>query len=174
MLNKEDAMLFGVILIVIAQLILIIKRVSVKKNVMITVFLLYIIMLVSVVFFPIPYQSKGYDLDYNYIPFLSIKNYFDDGGILGLKAVFGNIVLMVPWGVLFRMVFTNKKTWVFWLSTIVFCIGIEFSQCVINLIIGYRYRCVDVDDFILNITGAAIGYALYLLVFRRFYKKTFK
>lgn len=171
MLNKEDAMLFGIILIVIAQLILIIKRVSVKKNAIITVFLLYVIMLVSVVFFPIPYQSKGYDLDYNYTPFLSIINYFDDGGIYGLKAVFGNIVLMVPWGVLFRMVFNNKKTWVFWLSTIVFCVGIEFAQHVINLIIGYRYRCVDVDDFILNITGATIGYVLYLLVFKRFYKK---
>lgn len=38
---------------------------------------------------------------------------------------------------------------------------IELTQLLINIILTYNYRSVDIDNIILNTTGEIIGYFLY-------------
>ena len=48
--------------------------------------------------------------------------------------------------------------------------GIEFLQFFIGVILQYNYRSVDVDDIILNVIGAMIGYIIYLIIKPLYYK----
>lgn len=51
-----------------------------------------------------------------------------------------------------------KKTIIIGLSS---SLMIELTQLLINIILTYNYRSVDIDDIILNTTGEIIGYFLY-------------
>ena len=42
-------------------------------------------------------------------------------------------------------------------------ISVEFLQYLISLLIGYTYRSSDIDDVILNIVGAVIGFSMFKL-----------
>lgn len=173
MLGKEDAIIIGCVILLFIEIIMIIKKIPIKRNFMIIIFSMYIVMLISIVFFPIPYQLKGYDCGYNFIPFLSIREYFIDGGAYSNISLLGNIALLIPWGCLLGFVIKNVKRRTFWLLTVFVSVGIEIIQHLINTIIGYRYRCVDIDDFILNMLGATIGYFLYLLIYKKIDKIIF-
>lgn len=153
---------------------MLIKKEPFKRYLILSAFFIYIILSISVVFFPVAYQSKGFDMEYNFIPFKTIRGYILSDRESNMKGLLGNLLLTVPWGVLFKMEFTKSSTKKFWLSTVLLCVGIETSQHIISLFLGYRYRCVDIDDFILNLTGAAIGYCLYTVFFNKIYDKYFK
>lgn len=164
MISRQDAVIVGLILVAIAEIIMLIKKVPFKRNLIVTAFSVYIVFLISIVFFPVFLKSDGYPVDYNFIPFATLKNYFMLKKTYGTVAVLGNIAILIPWGMLFGAVFKKRKALTFWVSTVAFCISIELIQHLMNVIIGYRMRCVDIDDFILNMAGAAIGFALYCLV----------
>ena len=90
----------------------------------------------------------------NFIPFKSIVPYlFGEGGwlIAGLNII-GNIILLVPIGLLVPMLY-NKMTW---RKAILLAIGsgmvIEIIQVILHVGI------FDVDDVILNAFGVIIGY----------------
>ncbi|UKI23157.1 MAG: VanZ family protein [Anaerotruncus sp.] len=51
-----------------------------------------------------------------------------------------------------------------------FSVCIELVQFIIGLLIGYNYRCVDIDDVILN----SLGGIIILLVFERIIKRVKK
>ena len=170
MLNTQDVLILGFIIYVLIEIIMIIKKVPIKRNLLTSVFLLYIVCLVSIVFFPLPYKSQGYDLNYNFIPFNTIKEYILNDENYSIRSIVGNVLLLIPWGIMFKIVFLKSDTKTFWCSTVAFCVSIEATQHIINLLIGYRYRCVDIDDFILNITGAIIGSVLYSLLFKKIFK----
>ncbi len=73
--------------------------------------------------------------------------------------VFGNIAVFIPMGIL--MPFYFKKLNSFW-KTLLAGFGvslfIEISQ------LALYDRCSDVDDLILNTTGAALGAVIYFIV----------
>ena len=160
MLGREDALIIGTILLFLLEMIMLIKHTPFKKNFSILTFAAYIICLISITFFPIIYQTKGYDCAYNFIPLHTIKDYLCDLNYYSILSLFGNLFLLVPWGFLFKPIFKGdfKK---FFIITILLILGIESLQHILNLIIGYRYRCVDIDDILLNLSGSFIGYAVY-------------
>ena len=97
----------------------------------------------------------------NFIPFFSFYGLFTTPYISSLVLVpfcvnlFGNLALFFPWGVLLPMLdkrLKNAKS--FFLLTACVIIAVELLQLV------FRVGTCYVEDFILNMLGAAIGYII--------------
>ena len=74
---------------------------------------------------------------------------------LFLYNVIGNMLILIPFGYFFPMVNASvKKWWVFLLVSLVFILSIEAMQYV------SMSGSLDVDDVLLNLMGAMIGYLL--------------
>lgn len=97
----------------------------------------------------------------NFIPFLSFYVLYTTPYISYRVLVpfcvnlFGNLALFFPWGVLLPMLdkrLKNAKS--FFLLTACVIIAVELLQLV------FKVGICDVEDFILNMLGAAIGYII--------------
>ncbi|MBR6801650.1 MAG: VanZ family protein [Eubacteriaceae bacterium] len=80
-----------------------------------------------------------------------------------LVNVLGNIAFFIPLGIMTPMLFCGNS---FILSVgggALFSLIIELMQLPI-------LRATDIDDIILNTTGAVIGYVIYLIISKRFPK----
>ncbi len=162
MLTETDAIIFGILALLVVEIVLFIKRIGFKRKILIGLFVIYITLAISVTLFPIPFQESyisGYI--HNFIPLKSIISSFNAGLRPMLSSVVGNIIITMPFGFLITMLRKNKS----FLSTLVFIIAfsllIELLQLVIGAFIGYWYRNVDVDDLLLNTIGGIIGWAIY-------------
>ena len=83
---------------------------------------------------------------------LSVWKEIQTTGIRG--NFFGNVLLFVPFGILFPTICVQRKGISAILAAGVFSILIEIMQ------LFSRRGCFDLDDVILNIAGAAFGYLL--------------
>ncbi|MCR4732293.1 MAG: VanZ family protein [Lachnospiraceae bacterium] len=128
-------------------------------------FLLYIAILFYFLFFWDYFgrtdASMQMQLHYNFVPFREILRYTLRCRQLGIKLVLfnlgGNIVGFMPFGFFLPALFTSKvdRWWKAWFWAVVFSGGIEVLQLLT------RVGSCDVDDVILNSTGALLGYILY-------------
>lgn len=77
---------------------------------------------------------------------------------LAIVNLFGNIALFIPLGYFLpRLWVSLRKWWRTWLATLVIMTTVELTQH-----FTLRGTC-DVDDLILNLLGAAIGYGIFCL-----------
>ena len=90
----------------------------------------------------------------NFMPFREILRY-EIGSNAFYKQVIGNIVLFIPFGFFVSYYLNNKKTLVALLSAFI------VSGCAESLQY-YIGRVFDIDDIILNVLGAFVGYLLYV------------
>ncbi|MBC3797428.1 VanZ family protein [Acetobacterium tundrae] len=123
-----------------------------------------------------------YETTYNLIPFTSIDNFFFDimkNGIINwvflatkptdfqdiimytftdsFKNLMGNILLFVPFGLLYPL---SRKKRVKFFEALVLILG---TTCAIE-VLQYLFltsRRADIDDVILNLIGGLIGYGIY-------------
>lgn len=101
-------------------------------------------------------KRHSWDTNVNLIPFRAFRSYWVSAIV---RNVCGNLAMFMPLGFLSSALFRNGT----WKRAL--CIGlgmslfIEFAQYFIM-------RASDIDDIILNTTGALCGYWLYLLVGR--------
>jgi glycopeptide antibiotics resistance protein len=104
----------------------------------------------------------GQVVDDNLIPFHTLRIYLDNlGSPFWMRNLFGNLGLLFPLGLLGPIALPSLRRW--WLLVLVaFCYStaIEFTQLFIP------DRSADVDDVIVNVMGALLGFVVYLLVFR--------
>lgn len=106
----------------------------------------------------------------NFVPFTTIASYlFGNKGLIiaGINLV-GNIVLLVPIGVLIMLVYRNmtwKKSLVLAVAT---GLAIETMQAVLHVGI------FDIDDVILNALGVMIGYWMFILLTKWVHSKNDK
>lgn len=118
-----------------------------------TVWILYMLFFLESRDFPqFPYEIK-------YVPFDTVKEYFFHvfyyDKIEFVKNIFGNIILFIPYGflgILYPKL--NKFTWLFLTFFIIINI-VEFSQYYL------KRGMADIDDVILNTSGAIIGFVIY-------------
>ena len=140
---------------------------------LIPVFLCYMLLLINLTLFPVYLFDKatldsiwggmgGYFTPYQLIPFASIKDYFQTGARLQFV---GNVLLLAPLSV-FAEIFLQQrhKAWKMILGTGTVSVLIEITQLALNLMTGHPGRVIDVDDLILNISGAVITIILTRLV----------
>lgn len=108
----------------------------------------------------IPYLLQ---LKINLVPLRTIRQFWHL--LLGshyqrhaFKNLLGNFLLFIPLGFLLPLNFTGLKG--FWrtlLASLLLIIAVELVQ--LFTLVG----CCDIDDLILNLPGAALGYGLYAL-----------
>ena len=58
----------------------------------------------------------------------------------------------------------KPKLWKMFVFAFAFTVTIEVTQMFIGFAINNMYRNVDIDDIILNATGAFIGFGLYKIL----------
>ena len=83
--------------------------------------------------------------------------------VVGLKSfllnVIGNIVGFVPAGFFLPIVSRRSKKWY---NTFLICFLFSLSVETVQLV--FKVGSFDVDDIMLNVTGAVLGYILYRIV----------
>jgi glycopeptide antibiotics resistance protein len=132
----------------------------------------------SVAFFPIPLppavaslraggQFQGYAW-VNLIPLRELIHSLPALSAARLVREFGgNLLLFVPFTLFAPLLWPRLRTWWWPLAAGVGgSLAIEVLQLVLAVIVGYPYRQTDVDDVIVNASGAFLGYALAVLLRR--------
>lgn len=139
-------------------------------------FVLYLLALISLLFL----RSGGYwqnlswmdyvRLNSNFMPFATISQYIQalcTGSInanIPLTNLLGNLLMMAPMGLYLPYLFKRaRRPAVFFIVMLCLVLSVELAQTCL------RVGSLDVDDVILNLAGAALGYGLGRLRFiRRF------
>lgn len=131
----------------------------------IPLFGVYILMLAGITLFPIHlYNSETlariregmgkYMVFYQAVPFASIANYFRSETFIQLA---GNVLLLVPLALFVKIFLRQRpKAWKVAAAVPGVSVGIELFQLATNYLTGYPARVADVDDWILNTTGAVL------------------
>jgi len=91
----------------------------------------------------------------NYIPFREIFRYSIGSGLF-YRNVLGNMFLFLPYGFFIGKYTKTNQIRMAVLLAMIASVSIEVTQ----LLIG---RVFDVDDIILNVLGAVVGFLLYLV-----------
>lgn len=151
-----------------------------KKSGIRIFFFLYILFVIKVFIFKYPLERLQAIADSwtrsvileglataNFTPFKTIKMYIDYSYKLNsAENLLGNIVVMIPFGLLFPLV--TKKDWGFLgmlVCVFAFVLGIEVFQ------LFSAFGAFDVDDILLNCIGAVMGYMLYTKEGRKEWKE---
>lgn len=139
------------------------QKVSIKREMQLLLVYICIIVICRFVYFPLQHDIYGiaplvfaknvvFPLRINLIPFNFLTDVYPGWQI----NIIGNILMFVPvgivWPICFKELDNIKKTV---LAGFGFTLLIELSQ------LPFFDRCSDVDDLILNTTGAAIGAVIY-------------
>lgn len=124
---------------------------------------IYLLVLGTLVFLPF---GRGMDLGdrLNLEPFATIERALELGPrSLSFTLLLSNIAAFVPLGILLPMVFRNRWSLaVVVIGAVGLSAAIELGQLAISVWLGFAYRSTDVDDVILNVLGAILGYVSFL------------
>lgn len=127
------------------------KEVIFYKEILGLCFIVYVMCL----FYVVTFQDVSWSTS-NFIPFKEMFRY-QIGSKLFFKNVIGNMIMFMPYGFFVSYFLKLKKTSsILWLS-ILTSITIEATQLQIG-------RVFDVDDIILNIFGALLGFVVYKVI----------
>lgn len=120
------------------------KKIEFNKEFSLIMFIIYLLILFFIVTYPV--NEYGYN---NYSLFRELLRYkIGSNGFI--NNIIGNILLFIPFGMFLRYYFKLKIISLIFI-TILYSLSIEVTQILIN-------RVFDIDDIILNLIGAIIGY----------------
>jgi glycopeptide antibiotics resistance protein len=140
----------------------------IKKTALWMIFLLYLAYLIWVLYFNGFYNRSGmgtdirtcFEMNTNFIPFETIHRYLrnisNDVEIgSALINLLGNLAAFMPMGLFLPLIFPPmRSTWKFVAVLLLVLVGAEGMQLLL------RVGSCDVDDVILNLTGAMIIFGL--------------
>lgn len=130
--------------------------------------LIHIDLVIAMTIFPIPIagqefdrQTRGMSED-NLVPFATISAQLQHISLNTIRQLFGNVVALAPLGIYGPGLWRPLRNWRrFILVAVAFGVGIELAQYAGSLLEGFTYRVTDVDDAILNATGAILTFAIW-------------
>ncbi len=137
-------------------------------------FIIYGAVLFYLVFLSNAYGRNNQEIlryqNINLVPFKTIINYLNAWDVVNpsvvITNVYGNIAAFLPFGFLGPIVFQRLRRFLpLFIASFLLSFSIEMIQGLLGV------GVVDVDDLILNIFGALIGYGLYVLLAKPFKKK---
>ena len=140
----------------------------IKRIIVFTLFAVYLICIVYMLFFMresllgVCSYGEYFRENTNFVPFRTMTEFLgylrtDDDiyGDISFENIFGNLAAFLPTGVFFPAIWKKQRRFgSFLLTASAVIIGVEMIQ--------FTAMCgaCDIDDFILNIAGAAAGFAL--------------
>lgn len=128
-------------------------------------FVLYVLALIYFLFFSEEYGRVAIEerqYRYNLVPFVEIRRFWVYRKQLGFFAVFtnlfGNVAGFLPFGFMLPVISERMRSgWMIILSGFGLSVTVEVIQLITKV------GCFDVDDMILNTTGAVLGYLLFFI-----------
>lgn len=178
MLNDTVAYLLGLLAIIIWQIIAFFTKQPIGKNILVSLFLIYLSGVLAITLFPLIYDVGVVEkMPINMIPFTTITAlfklmFFEHEFFTPFLQIVGNIILAIPYGVILPFLIKEKKWWKFLIFSPMLSISIELIQLILGLCTTTMYRTVDIDDVILNTLGTWIGIGIYC-IFPQFIKEFF-
>lgn len=135
-------------------------------------FLLYMVGLISVTLFPMPVTqeeiayARGLPQDLqrqsNFVPFASMLETLELPARPAAVQLIGNFVMLFPLAYLAPLLWPRINNLARTVQLVVLtALTVEALQFGISLLLGSRYKSVDVDDVILNVVGGCLGYLAY-------------
>jgi glycopeptide antibiotics resistance protein len=147
------------------------------KNIVAVILFHYLALLAKVILFKIQFGSVTYNVYYgllsfqqnldraNFIPFKTIYYLLKEPiDVFVVQNIFGNIIGFAPLGFLLPMLCTSLSSFLK-IGIIAFTFSLTLEVIQLVKVLGI----FDVDDIILNTSGALLGYAVYK-IFLRFRK----
>jgi glycopeptide antibiotics resistance protein len=130
--------------------------------------LVHVTLVVALTIFPIPIggqdfyrHTRGMSED-NVIPFATIGDQLQHLSLSNVRQLVGNVLALAPFGIYGPALRPALRDWRrFALAAAAFGIGIELTQYAGSLIEGFTYRVTDVDDAIMNATGALAAFLVW-------------
>ena len=124
------------------------KDLVLYKELIMLLFIIYIMCL----FYVVTFQDVSWSTS-NFIPFKEILRY-EFGSRLFFLNVVGNMLMFCPYGFFIGYILKNKKVYTTIILGLITSVTIETTQLQIG-------RVFDIDDIILNVVGVVIGFYLY-------------
>lgn len=135
-----------------------------RQTAMEALFVGYMAAMLYVVLFPItwrPDDSRLVSSYVNLVPACTIVGIIRDFPERVTQQIVGNVVLFVPLGFLLPLLGARYRRFAMTAAVgLAVSLGIELTQLVLLLTLAAR-RTVDIDDVILNVTGACLGYLVW-------------
>jgi len=131
-------------------------------------FVIYLLWVSRYTVFPLRFDSRYIEAFRSQTVFLKGVNFIPlkDLSPEYLSSIqgWGNVALGVPFGFMYPFVVVVSGWRQMVRYGVIFGAGIELTQLAISLLYGFAYRVIDINDVLLNFTGAMIGYALLRIV----------
>lgn len=138
-------------------------RAPVRRAAMEALFVGYMAAMLYVVFLPLPWRPYDTRLVscVNLVPSRTVVGIIRDFPGLVIQQLLGNVVMFVPLGFLLPLLGARYRRFAMTAAVgLAASLGIELVQLALLLTLKAR-RSVDVDDVILNVTGACLGYLVW-------------
>ncbi len=147
--------IFGVICCISLVLCKIHKNRKLTKCILVVLFVVYLHLLLSMLFFDSYFGRTSTYSSINLIPFKTICGYFNADLYSFAVNIIGNLVAFSPFGFFLPVLFkAQRKFGLFMLTVLAIIVIVEVFQFVLGC------GACDIDDLILNLAGACMAYML--------------
>lgn len=173
-LNGNALFVFAGLVYIVFFAIHIIHKRTLEEHIVFSVFFIYIVITISAIFFPFPYQHELIvSRQDEHIPFINIVPFRDmylmlrEGfggdyirwwGVLRNNG--GNFLLFFPLGFLTPLMMGQIRSGRAFMMGVGVSIVIELLQLFLDVLLGFAYRICDINDVIFNGLGFWIGFLL--------------
>ena len=160
-----------------AVLAVLAMRLGTWRTIVALIAVAHLAVLASVALFPLPvnpallanghaFASHTAGEALNLVPFRTIVSQLVGRyGAEGRLEALLNLFVLTPAGIYLPILIPRLRSWRTFLPVAIVVGGsIEAAQLAISLALGFRYRTIDVDDWILNTVGLLIGFAVWQLL----------
>ncbi len=126
------------------------ERIVIHNEILNLLFIIYVLLLFEL----LTGAENSLGSGINYFPFKEIMRY-KFGSKMFIYNVLGNILIFVPFGYFISRYIKPKKIWPIIIDALITSVTVEMVQLKIG-------RSFDIDDVMLNIVGAVVGYFIYV------------
>ncbi|KAB7668833.1 VanZ family protein [Bacillus sp. B1-b2] len=132
-----------------------------KREILINIFFIYLLTVLYVTLNPFHFTPPSIKGNINLVPYVQLHyQYTYKPPIFWILYTLGNIMMFIPFGYLFPKIYQKRFKMLVTISIAALCsLLIEITQYFFTI-----DRAADIDDLLLNIIGAIIGYFLFLFM----------
>jgi len=124
----------------------------------------YLIVLLFLTFFPFNGLQGTDPVDLRLQAFRTIRFALKEGfGSREFTVLIGNLAAFVPLGLLLPQMLRRRSLLLVLIVGFALSVAIEAGQLAVSIALGFAYRTADIDDVIVNVTGAVLGYLIYVV-----------
>lgn len=143
------------------------KRIAPKKQIACFLFGACVIMVFAATVVIGASKTAAADRSLNMVPFRVFQETWGMPEPKKIAQTIANVVMFIPLGFMLPTAFQGMRC--FWKTVL----SLAFFSFVIETAQYFMGRAADIDDFILNVSGAVLGYLAFFIMFRLVRKKHF-